>query len=91
MNQNTIDTLNKLLSNIEAFKKNRLTLKALIDIFEECIDDLSEELPEEFYDAWNKIYDELEIIIGAGKADVQKDEVLKIVGDLQGVVEDYLE
>lgn len=91
MNQQTSSTLNRILKNIEAFKKDQISLKALIGQFEECIDELEEALPEEFYDSWNRIYDELQILIRAGKEQPHKDEVLSIVDDLQALVNDYVE
>ena len=90
MNQQTKSILNRVLQNIEMYKKSEIDLDYLVNLLEGSINALEEKLPQEFYDAWFSSWSDLEICLAQGKQNIYRDELLIEIEKINSLVMSYI-
>ncbi len=91
MQEHTIRILRKNLNYIADYRQGKLSLNELVSSLEGSINALEEQLPEQFYQNWDKSWSELEIALVLDKEELYSDvihsELIKLESLIVNIVQ----
>ena len=83
MNEDTKRILNEMLAVLTAYEQETVSLRYLVDEFEDSLNALEEELPKAFYDQWHVHWGALKQIADADAQDERN--VVRIEENIQAL------